>query len=95
MFYQNLPVTLAQQEITEEGKRIIENIHKRQEPLKHISSFYQEARKAEVEARGKAEEEERRNAPKPVLSPEQKQIAELTKQLAALNEKLAGKGVIT
>ncbi|MBD7935928.1 hypothetical protein H9655_02710 [Cytobacillus sp. Sa5YUA1] len=85
-------VTLAQQEITEEGKKILQRIEHSKQPLKDISSYYEEARQLEAETRKQQEAEELANMPAPVLSPEQQQLAELTQQLAALNKKLDGVG---
>ncbi|WP_368298546.1 hypothetical protein [Cytobacillus firmus] len=64
-------------------------IEERQEPLKNISSYYDEARKQAEEARAKAEAEElAKLPPKPLTSEEQ--LAELTKAVAELTNKLKG-----
>ncbi|MDF2039865.1 hypothetical protein P2R12_23265 [Cytobacillus oceanisediminis] len=68
-------------------------IEERQEPLKNIASFYEEQRKAEAEARAKAEAEELAKLPPKPLTPEErqeKQLAELTKAVAELTNKLKG-----
>lgn len=62
-------------------------IEERQEPLKNISAFYEEQRNAEEEAPAKAEELAK--LPPKQFTPEE-QLAELTKAVAELTNKLKG-----
>lgn len=78
----------------EEGKEQIDFkkvIEKREEALKNISAYYDEARKQEAEAYAKVEAEQlAKLPPKPLTTDEQIQL--LTKAVAELTNKLDGKG---
>lgn len=72
---------------SEHGMEIEKRIKERQEPLKNISAYYDEARKVEEEVQQKAEAYIKALQPSPVMTTDE-QIQALTKVVAELTTKL-------
>ena len=72
---------------SEHGMEIEKRIKERQEPLKNISAYYDEARKVEEDIKEKADAYIRESQSAPVMTTDE-QIQALTKVVAELTTKL-------
>lgn len=77
-------------EISEHGMEIQTRITERQQPLKDIASYYDEAKRVETEANEKAEAYALSQQPAKALSTDE-QIANLTNLVAELTKQMGAK----